>query len=150
MAATRRAGARSVDDYLARLPDDKRAALERVRKRVLAAAPHVTETISYQMPAFVHEGRAFLWMGAFRHHCSLFPGAVRFRPDEPLPPALIRKLVKAGIAEVEARAAERAAKRAPKKPLTKRAKPSGGARSKRGSAERTGGAGRRSGPGEKA
>src|SRR5664280_1409530 len=95
----------SVDAYLAACPDDSRVALEHLRAMIMAAAPEATETISYQMPAFRAYGRMLVWMGAFRDHCSLFPGSmalieahkdelagyriakgtIQFRPDKPLP-----------------------------------------------------------------
>jgi uncharacterized protein YdhG (YjbR/CyaY superfamily) len=107
-----------IDDYLVRLGDDKRAALEKLRKDIRAAAPRVEECISYQVPAFRLDGRMLVWFAAASKHCSFFPGAypikayqkdlkkyatskgtVRFAPDHPLPAALVKKLVRARIAE---------------------------------------------------
>jgi uncharacterized protein YdhG (YjbR/CyaY superfamily) len=106
----------SIDDYLSRLGDDQRAALERLRKAIHAAAPRVEECISYQMPAFRLDGRVLVWFGASAKHCAFYPGAVvdeftdeladydtskgtiRFQPADPLPAALVRKIVKARIA----------------------------------------------------
>jgi uncharacterized protein YdhG (YjbR/CyaY superfamily) len=112
------AKARTVDEYLARLSRKKRAALEKVRKAIHAAAPGAEECISYQLPAFRLRGRIFMWYGAATNHCALYPGAhpvkalkdelkaydtskgtIRFPVDKPLPAALVRKLVKARIAE---------------------------------------------------
>ncbi len=108
----------TVDEYLAALSDDKRAALIRLRSAIRAAAPEAEECISYQMPAFRLHGRVLVWFGAATHHCSFFPGAfpieackhdlkaydtskgtVRFPASKPLPATLVRKLVKARIAE---------------------------------------------------
>lgn len=107
----------TVDQYLAALSDDKRAALERLRQDILAAAPGAEECISYQMPAFRYKGKVLVWFGAGANHCAFYPGAVvqafqeeledygtrkgtvRFQPDQPLPAALVRKLVQARIAE---------------------------------------------------
>ena len=108
----------TIDQYLAAVEEDKRAALEKLRRDILAAAPKAVECISYAMPAFRHEGRVLVWFGAARHHCAFYPGAwpieacqadlagydtskgtIRFSPDEPLPSRLVRKLVKARIAE---------------------------------------------------
>ena len=109
----------SVDHYLAGLSDDKRAALERLRKTIQAAAPRAEECISYGLPAFRLDGKALVAFGAAASHCALYPmsastvaahedelagydtskGAIRFPPGEPLPAALVRKLVKARIAE---------------------------------------------------
>jgi uncharacterized protein YdhG (YjbR/CyaY superfamily) len=113
------AGPTSVDDYLAALPDEPRVALEKLRKTIKAAAPEATETISYQMPTFKHQGRFLVSYAAFKDHCSLFPasgavmeilgeelkpyfsgkGTLRFTADKPIPVALVRKIVKARIEE---------------------------------------------------
>ena len=113
-----RAKAVSVDDFLAELPAVQRATLQKLRRAIKAAAPRAEECISYGIPAFRHEGRILAWFGGGKHHCSFYPGAhpiaahkaalkgystskgtVRFPVDEPLPAALVRKLVKARIAE---------------------------------------------------
>jgi uncharacterized protein YdhG (YjbR/CyaY superfamily) len=108
-----------VDAYLAALPDDRRAALERLRETIRAAAPEAVETISYDMPAFRAHGRILVYYAAFRDHFSLFPaggavldalgpevarfrsgkGTLRFAWDEPLPVALLTKIVQARLAE---------------------------------------------------
>jgi uncharacterized protein YdhG (YjbR/CyaY superfamily) len=109
----------SVEEYLATLPADKRATLEKLRKTIKAAAPEAIETISYQMPAFKDRDRILVYYAAFKDHYSLFPaseavmealreelepyfagkGTIRFPADEPLPSALVRKVVKARIEE---------------------------------------------------
>ena len=109
--------ARTIDEYLAALSDDKRAALERLRKTIRAVAPRAEECISYQLPAFRLDGSMLVWFGAGANHCAFYPGAVveahkdelegyetskgtiRFQPDHPLPAALVRKLVKDRIAK---------------------------------------------------
>lgn len=106
---------RDVDEYLARVPPAERALLERVRKRIHAIAPDASETISYGYPTFVVEGRAVVWIAAFKKHCSLFPGSIHFTPDEPLSPTLLRRIVRARIAENRAFVAERAVRKAAKK-----------------------------------
>lgn len=65
----------SVDDYLAALPEAPRAALEKLRKQIRAAAPDAIETISYQMPTFKLDGRLLLSYAGFKNHCSLFPAS---------------------------------------------------------------------------
>lgn len=117
------AGSSSVDEYLALVPDDARAALEELRKTIKAAAPDTIETISYQMPTFKYQARALVGFAAFKKHCSLFPysakvmdlckeelkpyetskGTIRFPVDKPLPAALVKKIVKTRIREIEAR-----------------------------------------------
>jgi len=108
----------SIDQYLRALATGKRAALTKLRKAIKAAAPRAEECISYQMPAFRLDGRMLVWFGAAANHCSFYPGAhpiaackrdlkayrtskgtIRFSPEAPLPAALVRKLVKARIAE---------------------------------------------------
>jgi uncharacterized protein YdhG (YjbR/CyaY superfamily) len=113
----------SVEDYLAALPEESRAALEMLRTTIKAAAPEATEAISYGMPAFKDHGRMLVYYAAFKNHCSLFPasmkviedyrkelepydavkGTIRFHADKPLPAALVKKLVKARIEENAAR-----------------------------------------------
>jgi uncharacterized protein YdhG (YjbR/CyaY superfamily) len=113
------AGPTSVEDYLAAVPEESRAALEKLRKTIKAAAPEATETIAYQMPAFKDHGRFLVSYAAFKDHCSLFPaskavmeahgealkpyftgkGTIRFTADKPLPVALVKKIVKTRIEE---------------------------------------------------
>jgi len=95
----------SVDDYLAGLAKESRAALQKLRQTIRSAAPEATETISYQMPAFKTRGRFLVSYAAFNDHYSLFPasdavtdalgekltpylwgkGTIRFGWDERLP-----------------------------------------------------------------
>ena len=108
----------SIDAYLARLTSDKRAALEKLRRAIKAAAPGAEECISYQLPAFRLDGKILVWFGAATNHCSFYPGAapiakhaaelrayktskgtIRFSPDEPIPAALVKKLVRTRISE---------------------------------------------------
>ncbi|HNY40693.1 MAG TPA: DUF1801 domain-containing protein [Bryobacteraceae bacterium] len=120
------APAASVDEYLAAVPDGERVALERIRKAVRAAAPGATETISYGMPAFRYQG-LLVGFAAFKNHCSFFPmstkvmqahagelagyntskGAIRFPAAKPLPAALVKRLVRARVAENEAKRPKR-------------------------------------------
>ena len=105
-----------VDDYLRRLPRDKRAALEKLRRTIKSIAPTAIETISYQIPTFKLDGRMLVSYAGFSDHCSFFPGAgpieahkrelqsyqtskgtIRFTVDEPLPVTLVTKLVKTRI-----------------------------------------------------
>ena len=109
---------KTIDEYLAPLSSDKRAALEKLRKAIKAAAPKAEECISYQIPAFRLDGKMLVWFGAATNHCSFFPGAspivahkdalkgyktskgtIRFPAASPLPDTLVKKLVKARIAE---------------------------------------------------
>jgi uncharacterized protein YdhG (YjbR/CyaY superfamily) len=109
---------KTIDEYLAPLSDDKRAALEKLRKIIRAAAPKAEECISYQVAAFRQNGM-LVGFGATAKHCAFYlmssttvdahkdelkdydtsKGTIRFQADQPLPAALVRKLVKARIAE---------------------------------------------------
>jgi len=108
----------TIDEYLAPLSSQKRAALERLRRAIRSAAPKAEECISYQIPAFRLGGRLLVAFGAAANHCAFYPGSfpvethkdelkaydtskgtVRFRADSPLPATLVRKLVKTRIAE---------------------------------------------------
>lgn len=111
--------ANTIDEYLATLSEDNRAALEKLRKAIKAAAPKAEECISYRLPAFRLDGKMLVAFGATASHCAFYPmssstveahqddlkdydtskGTIRFQPDRPLPAALVRKLVKARIAE---------------------------------------------------
>ena len=105
---------KAIDEYVAPLSADKRAALQRVRKIIHAAAPRAEECISYGLPAFRANGRTFIWFGAAKNHCAIYgpvdeslkadlkdydKGTIRFPPNDPLPATLIRKLVKARLAK---------------------------------------------------
>ena len=110
--------ATTIDEYLADLSDDKRAALEKLRRAIRSAAPKAEECISYQVPAFRLGGRLLVAFGAAAKHCAFYAGAypvkalknelkaydtskgtIRFRANAPLPASLVRKLVRARIAE---------------------------------------------------
>lgn len=114
-------GSEEVEGYLAGLPEDARAALQKLRKTIRAAAPGAVEGFSYGIPAFKLHGRPLVAYASLKSHCSFFPmspavidahrqdlagyetakGTIRFQADKPLPSALVRKLVKARIAESE-------------------------------------------------
>jgi uncharacterized protein YdhG (YjbR/CyaY superfamily) len=110
----------SMDDYLGGLPPAEKAALERVRAVVAAAAPEAEEGRSYGMPAFIHAGRPLLGFGAAKKHLSIFPfspaaveavsdrlggfdlakGTIRFTPDRPVPEDVLLDLVRARMHEI--------------------------------------------------
>lgn len=115
------AGAETVDDYLAAMPEDVRATLAKLRKTIKAAAPKATEVISYQIPAYKHHG-LLVGFAASKNHCTfhimsvevtrahaaelkgykLGKASIQFAANQPLPATLVKKLVKARIAENEA------------------------------------------------
>ena len=66
---------KTIDEYLAVVSDDQRAALEKLRKTIRAAAPGAEECISYQIPAFRLNGRLLVAFGAAANHCAFYPGA---------------------------------------------------------------------------
>jgi uncharacterized protein YdhG (YjbR/CyaY superfamily) len=110
-----------VENYLAKVPAEPRATLEKLRKTIRAAAPKAIEVISYGIPTFKLNGRMLVSYAAFKEHCSFFPGAspikaheaelksyetskgtIRFVTSNPLPATLVKKLVKTRIEENEA------------------------------------------------
>jgi uncharacterized protein YdhG (YjbR/CyaY superfamily) len=116
--APRRTAPTSVDEYFARVPEPGRSVLTKLRGAIRSVLPRdATETISYQIPAFVRDG-VIVWYAAFADHVSLFPrgsvlakfkdeltgfkrskGTVQFPLDKPLPVALIKRILKARLAE---------------------------------------------------
>jgi uncharacterized protein YdhG (YjbR/CyaY superfamily) len=112
-----------VASYLAALPPEGRKALKQVRAAIRDAAPRAEEAFSYRIPGFRLDDRPLVWYAAFTNHYSMYPigaaitralakdvegyetskGTIRFRLDEKVPVALVKKLVKARIAQVRAR-----------------------------------------------
>jgi uncharacterized protein YdhG (YjbR/CyaY superfamily) len=113
--------AQNVDEYLAGVPEPARSTLHKVRATIRSAVPpEATEAISYGMPALRYKG-ALVGYAAFSKHCSFFPmsaalieafqdelrdfqtakGTIRFPMDKPLPAALLKKMVKARVAQNE-------------------------------------------------
>jgi uncharacterized protein YdhG (YjbR/CyaY superfamily) len=108
---------KTFSQYLAKLDAGKRAALIRVRDAIRASAPNSEECISYGLPAFRLNGRFFVALGATAKKCSFYlgstvrthrkalkkfdtsKGTIRFSPDQPLSASLVRRLVRARIAE---------------------------------------------------
>jgi uncharacterized protein YdhG (YjbR/CyaY superfamily) len=111
---------KSVDAYVANVPDSARANFDKLRATIRSVVPaRASETISYGIPAFRDTG-VLVWFAAFSKHCSLFPtasviaafknelegftiskGTIQFPNERPLPIALIKKLVKARVAQNE-------------------------------------------------
>jgi uncharacterized protein YdhG (YjbR/CyaY superfamily) len=110
---------RTIDEYLAGVSAEQQIVLAKLRETIHTVAPKAEECISYGIPAFRLNGRPFVFFGAWANHCSFYPGSsttlkkfrgdlkgfqitkgtIRFSPDNPLPTTLVKKLVKARMAE---------------------------------------------------
>jgi uncharacterized protein YdhG (YjbR/CyaY superfamily) len=97
------AGPSTIDEYLAPLPAETRALLESVRRTIATAAPEATESINYQMPGFRYRGTWLVGFGAFKHHCSFFPGTIKFTAADPIAPESVTEIVKERIAKIDAK-----------------------------------------------
>ncbi len=120
----------TVEAYLAAVPKESRAALEKLRQTIKSLVPEAVEVISYQIPTFKLDGRMLVSYAAFAEHCSFFPGTgpieahqnelksyptskgtIRFTPERPLTESLIKKLVKTRLKLNEATLKKRAARK---------------------------------------
>ena len=110
----------NTDDYLKALPAEQRMALEKLRKQILAAAPKCEEYFGYGLPGFKYNGHPLVYMGAAKKHCALYgmmpkgfeeelkdfgrsKGTVQFTPGKPIPATVIIAIVKAKVAEIDAK-----------------------------------------------
>jgi uncharacterized protein YdhG (YjbR/CyaY superfamily) len=113
---------KNIDEYLAGVPQPARSTLKKIRVAIRSAVPsEAIETISYGIPAFKHKG-VLVWFAAFSNHCSFFPtaavieafkaelqgfstskGTIHFPTDKPLPAALVKKMVKLRVAQIESK-----------------------------------------------
>ena len=129
---TARVAQATVDDYLASLPDERRAVMEEMRQAIKAGATDATETIAYGMPAFrSHGGRFLVSYDSYKDHYSLFPssdavvvalgdeltpylagkGTIRFPADRPMATALVTEIARIRFAENAAHKPRRAERR---------------------------------------
>ena len=110
---------KSIDEYLAAVTPKQRAALQKLRKTIKDVVPKAEECISYGLAAFRLDGRPLVAFGASANHCAFYPmnstsiaahknelknyqtskGTIRFKPDKPLPAALVKRLIKERIAQ---------------------------------------------------
>ena len=109
----------TIDEYLADVTPAQRTVLNKLRRAIHAAAPGAEEYIGYGLAGFKLNGRPLFYFGAWNNHCALYPaspktqaefqdalknfelskGTIRFSVEKPLPLALVKKLVKARVAE---------------------------------------------------
>ncbi len=119
MKAAKAPAPKTVDDYLARVPEPARTTLEKMRATIRSVVPpDTTEVISYGIPAFRHKS-VLVWYAAFAKHCSFFPtgavitefkdelkgysiskGTIQFPVDKPLPATLVKKMVNVRLQQV--------------------------------------------------
>ena len=110
-----------IDAYLAALPPDQRQALHRLRAQIARLVPDAVEAISYGMPAFKVNGSGLIWFAGWKAHCSIYPltgefleanadalkgygrtkGSLHFTTTTPLPEALVERMVRARLADLE-------------------------------------------------
>jgi uncharacterized protein YdhG (YjbR/CyaY superfamily) len=121
-----KAKSKTVDDYLASVPPSARDTLAKIRAVIKTTAPEANEKISWGMPTFYHQG-GLVGFAAFKNHCSMFvmsgtflgqfrkelgryettKGTIHFPHDKPLPSTLVRKIVRARLAENAQKAEKR-------------------------------------------
>jgi len=114
-------GSSAVDGYLARLPADQHAALDRLRAQLRVLLPEAVETMSYGMPAFKVRDQSVVWFAGWKAHCSIYPltdsflrshadalkgfgrtkGSLHFTPEAAIPEHLVEELVRARLSELE-------------------------------------------------
>ncbi len=112
---------KTVDDYLAKAPKGKRAALAKLRQTIKAAAPKASESLSYGIVGYKLQRKSVIYFGYWKAHYAIYglgssvtkahapdlkahlqsKGTIQFPADKPLPYGLVAKMVKARVAEIE-------------------------------------------------
>jgi len=119
----------TVEEYLATVPEEFRAALEELREQIRALAPDATEGVAYGLAAFKYRGKPLAYIGAAKRHCGLYgmdasgfeeqlagyavsKGTIRFVPPQTLPPEVVEGMIRRRMAAIDE---EAASKRGPRK-----------------------------------
>jgi uncharacterized protein YdhG (YjbR/CyaY superfamily) len=110
---------KDIDDYLAEIQEPQKSTLNALRKTILDIIPSAEECINYRVPTFRVDGKGIAGFAAYKNHCTYFPmsgsvlgplsehvarykisrGALQFAVDKPLPKTLVKKLIRARLAE---------------------------------------------------
>ena len=129
----------NTDEYLDQLAPEQASVLRKLRTQIIAAAPKAVEHFGYGLPGFMYNGHPLIYFGVAKAHCALYgsvpagfdarlkgfavsKGTVRFTPERPLSAALVKAIVKAKVAESEARWPSVPAKNAATKLIAKAGK----------------------------
>lgn len=113
---------KTIDDYLASLPEEQKNMLQHVYEVVRSAVPEAEESISYGMPAFKYKKKPLIYFAAFKDHCSVFPtsgpiqdladdlkeftvtkGTIHFNKQQPLPDALLKKILLYRVSQIDSK-----------------------------------------------
>ncbi|MGE0229374.1 MAG: iron chaperone [Dehalococcoidia bacterium] len=118
----------TLDEYLATVPEEFRAALEELRQQIRGVVPDATEGVAYGLAAFKYRGKPLAYIGAAKRHCGLYgmdatgfeeplagyevsKGTIRFVPPQTLPPAVVEGMIRRRAAEIDADAPTRKTKK---------------------------------------
>ena len=118
--AAPKSAAAEVAAYLAKAAPDQRAALQKLLKQIKQSCPDAVEVKAYGVVGFKYKGRPLIYLGYAKDHCALYgavmpafakelkgfdtsKGTIRFTHDKPIPATLVKKMVMARMAEIEAK-----------------------------------------------